>query len=64
MLESGICYDSTNRQSTRKLTTKIICSSVGINTISYIYISKEVKYHKPVALLIQYRLIKKVDCIG
>ncbi len=26
--------------------------------------SKEVIYHKPVALLIEYRLIEKVDCKG
>lgn len=48
-------------QSKRKFLIEIICSSVDKNISFYKYISEKIIYYKQVALLIQCKLMEKVD---
>ncbi len=61
MLKSGIPYNLISRQSTRKLTTRILSILVDRNISFYICMSEEATYHIPVASAIQPRLMKKVN---
>ena len=61
MFKSNISHNLINRQFIKKLTIQIIYNSIDRNIPSYIYMFKEVRYHKLIILLIQYRLI---DCEG
>lgn len=64
MFENNILYDLISRWSARRLITWIIYSLVGRSTSSYIRLSNKAMYYKPMALLIQYKLIENLDCIG
>ena len=64
MLESGTSHDLTSEWSARKLTIKIIHSSVSKSTPFYVHTFQKVTYYKPVLPPIQYRLVEKIDSVS
>ena len=64
VFKSNTPFNSINRQSWKRLTTRIIRSSKSKNTSSFICMSEEMTYHKLMASPIQYKLIKKIHCVG
>lgn len=64
VLESGLRHDSTSGQFVKRLITWIIHNFWYKNTFFNVYMSQEMTYNKPVAPLIQYKLIEKIVCKG
>ncbi len=64
VLESDTRHNLTSRRSASKLTTWIIYSLDGSNTLSYICTSIIAIYHKLMVLLIQCSLIEKIHSKG
>ena len=62
--KSSIPHDLTCRRSARKLTSEIIHNLIARNIFFYICTFEKIINNKQMALLVQYKLIKKVDCIS